>query len=573
MFNNNKAYLWGLLAGGFVYAHPVIAMTEPEQVIQQQQQRIEADRKAIERQQRQHSPLRYPKPTIESNKPGGPCFVIERVELKGAENIPKADQQTIAKPILSQCVDLNLINQQLRQISSWYFDRGYITSRAYIESQDLSTGLLVITVIEGFIEDTVLKDETSRLNVWTAFPGDKGDNLNLRDIEQGLENLNRLQSTNATIALLPGQLPGASIVEVELEQGKPWQMSLSRDNSGQDSSGRDKNGLFFSLDNPLGLNDFSYINYQNDNEPGSSNKANQSLAWHWDMPLAYWQFGIDISYFDYLTTQGRALDSFELSGSSLSQSVYLSRVLYRDRNSKLRWKMDLGRKKSRNLIEDTVIPLSSHVLAIGGLELDYELYLANKSSWQLGFRYERGLSLFDARQDEDSELVQKAQFDKFIVDIDYQKIFDGLPTFFPSNTPLIFESSLHLQQSSDALFSTEQISIGGLYSVRGYHGNSIAASSGAYWRNSLKLQWRPAWSQGWLNVVQPFVAIDVGAIRDRDNDFNSGTYAALKGWSVGTALSNQYLTIQVSYERPLNPPGWLPLDDQEQWHFNIAVSY
>ncbi|WP_350307981.1 POTRA domain-containing protein, partial [Photorhabdus viridis] len=72
-----------------------------------------------------------------------------------------------------------------------------------LRAQDLSSGTLMITVNEGKIESISLDDETPR-SLKMAFPGMIGKTLNLRDIEQGMERLNRLPSQQVAIDIQPG---------------------------------------------------------------------------------------------------------------------------------------------------------------------------------------------------------------------------------------------------------------------------------------------------------------------------------------------------------------------------------
>lgn len=348
-------------------------------------------------------------------------------------------------------------------------------------------------------------------------------------------------------------------------------MSLSRDNTGQAATGELINGLFLGVDNLLGLNDFSYLNIQKDNASGSTGKASKSVAWHWDMPLGYWSMGLDISYFDYLSTVQSNSQQFETAGTSLSQSLFLSRIIYRDQDSKLKLRTSLERKQNKNYIEDILLD-SSRVLGIGNIGIEYEKYLPNKSQWQFGFNYYRGLSLFGAPKDEDRVAGNpKAQFDKFVAHIDYQKT-GNLKISDKTQLALKFQSTLHAQHSSDRLFGSEQISIGSLYTVRGYKGSSLSASSGAYSRNSLTLEWQPQWGGNWLQSVNSFIAFDVGAIRDSEKLYSQDTFAHLMGWATGAQLSGEHYSINIVYARPHNSPRWLSAAS-EQWHFNLNVKY
>lgn len=393
---------------------------QQQQILQEQQQRQQALHDRIEQQQNRHQTIDInPLPDVDKTFES-PCFDIASIMLDGADHMLTANQQLLTLPFINQCIDLDKINHLLKDISQWYFDQGYVTSRAYVTAQDLSSGHLVITIIEGTIEDIKLTDPNSRINTSTAFPSHSGELLNLQDIEQGLEQINRLQSNQATMDILPGKAPGLSVINVKSQTSKPWLISLSRDNSGQDSTGELMNGLFTSFDNPLGLNDYTYLNLQKENT-ADAGKSSESTGWHWDMPLGYWNMGVDVNYFEYLTTLSIIGNDIETSGTSLTQSLFLSRVLYRNQDSKLKLRTQLERKKIENFIEGVRLDNSSRTLSIGNIGLAYDQYLPDQSQWQLALNYYRGLRLFDAPDDKKRITdTPKAQFEKFIARVDYQ---------------------------------------------------------------------------------------------------------------------------------------------------------
>ena len=409
----------------FIFA-PIITYAQTaaeiqQQLLQQQQQRNQDLRDNIEQQQKQHQSIELQSLDNQAINPDGPCFDIDTIILEGAHLLSPEKQYSLTHSFTQQCLNLHKINQLLQIISNEYSQQGYVTSRAYVSAQDLSQGQLIITVIEGTIEAFSLTDPHSQLNIFTAFPFNHQQVLNLRDIEQGLEQINRLQSQQATMELIPGEIPGSTVIKVKSQSSKSWQANLSRDNSGQRATGELMNTAFFSLDNPLGLNDFSYLNFQQDNEPTRAMKKSKSLAWHWDMPLGYWNVGVDISYFEYLSTIQSIAAQFETSGTNLSQTVFVSRILHRGQNNKLKLHSRLERKKSENFIEDILLD-SSRILAIASVGLQYEHYLANQGQWDLKLNYYRGLSLFNAPKDSNRlENSPKAQFDKVIAQINYQQ--------------------------------------------------------------------------------------------------------------------------------------------------------
>ena len=70
---------------------------------------------------------------------------------------------------------------------------GWTTTRVLAPAQDLKSGRLRLTILPGKIRYVAMTPDSSRrFWLYSAFPAHDGDLLDLRDIEQGLENLQRL---------------------------------------------------------------------------------------------------------------------------------------------------------------------------------------------------------------------------------------------------------------------------------------------------------------------------------------------------------------------------------------------
>ena len=100
----------------------------------------------------------------------------------------------LLKPYIGQCLGVTQINELLKVITNHYIEKGLITSRAYLPQQDLSGGHLTVLVVEGKLEG-LKSAEGSQLSdreLAMAFPGRTGELVNLREIEQMVDQLNRL---------------------------------------------------------------------------------------------------------------------------------------------------------------------------------------------------------------------------------------------------------------------------------------------------------------------------------------------------------------------------------------------
>ena len=118
----------------------------------------------------------------------------------------------------------------LRGLTSYFavfkivlIDFGYVTTRVVVEPQDLRSGMLVLTVIPGKVGRIQLQDQSAipfatRGTLWFAMPMAQGDILNIRNIEQGLENLKRVPSADANMELVPTDAVGETDVVIAYKQ-------------------------------------------------------------------------------------------------------------------------------------------------------------------------------------------------------------------------------------------------------------------------------------------------------------------------------------------------------------------
>ncbi len=138
------------------------------------------------------------------------CFYIAEIELDGADALSAADRRTLLKPYLGQCLGVVQLNALFKRITDLYIRRGLVTSRAYLPQQDLSSGHLKVIVVEGRLEG-LRPAEGSKLSAREldmSFPGSAGNLLNLRQIEQMFDQLNRQPSNQAQMELTPGKAVG-----------------------------------------------------------------------------------------------------------------------------------------------------------------------------------------------------------------------------------------------------------------------------------------------------------------------------------------------------------------------------
>ena len=171
--------------------------------------------------------------------------------------------------------------------------------------------------------------------------------------------------------------------------------------------------------------------------------------------------------------------------------------------------------------------------------------------------YERGLSAFGALRDADGlpDDAPHAQFGK----LRYQ--FGYFYPFRAAGMDAEFSSRIEGQRAQDALYGSEQILVGGIYSVRGFSETNLSGDNGWFSRNELAL--RPALSlAGRALPLRVYAGVDFGGVSSRAAALPSGH---ISGIAAGVSGGWDRLSFDIFYARPLSRPDFLPREGGRTW--------
>lgn len=149
-------------------------------------EQAQRQREAITRANRVEPIAAQPTPIV-----NGTCFTIWQVGFVNSTLLSAQNKQRLTQAYINRCLNVNDINQLIHDVSNGYIAQGDVTSHAFLREQHLSSVILTLMVLEGRIETITINDREERA-LRMAIPARKGDILNLRDLEQGMEQLNRL---------------------------------------------------------------------------------------------------------------------------------------------------------------------------------------------------------------------------------------------------------------------------------------------------------------------------------------------------------------------------------------------
>ncbi len=448
--------------------------------------------------------------------------------------------------------------------------RGYITSRALVEAQNLNSGRLRLRIIPGRIQALRLESPEPGTRptaenelpplLTSASPARRGDVLNLRDLEQTLENLKRVPTAEADIRIEPGTAPATSDWVVRHHQGFPLRLTLSADDSGSPGTGVYQGSATVSWDAPLGLNDLFYATQNKDLGGGEDgNRGNRGQSLHYSLPWGYWSLGLTHSNSRYFQSVVGLNQTYVYSGTSAITELRLSRVLVRTAVGKTSASLKAFRRRSNNYIDDTEVQIQRRV--VGGWEagLAHRTVLGG-ASLDGSLSYKVGTGDFGSLPaPEEASGTGTSRFGLTLAE---------LSLLVPLNWQYLpqarYSALLRWQHNLTSLTPQDRFAIGGRYTVRGFDGvNVLSAERGVLLRNEISA------SIPGGPPLSGFVGLDYGCVDGPSSDDLAGKQLA------GAVLGLRGAWRQLSYEVFVGTPLYKPQGfrtDNTTAGFNLILS-
>ncbi len=456
-----------------------------------------------------------------------PCFRVDTVRLEGAHREGFGFLQKYLDGYRHRCLGQQGLRLLAHRASDLLLARGYVTSRLVVPEQNLATGHLRVVLLAGTVAAVRLAPGSAAVDWRSALPIRPGDVLNLRAIEQGLEQLKRVPAQDAKIDIAPGARPGTSDLVLTVTRGKRWRVVANLDDSGADSTGKEQGGLTLAIDQPLGINDLLSVGYTHSLGDLSRSQGTHGSRFQYSVPWGNWTFALASMRYGYRQTIYGAVQWFAYTGTSNTTSTSATRLLHRDAHSRTALEATLTTRGERSYIDSVQIQTQHRQVTSAELALIQRRYLG-RSQLDLRLAYRWGVPWLGGQW---RPSVAGGPSNRY----GFATLDAGLSTPFQVfSVPLAWLSELRVQATGDTLYAEDDLAIGGRYTVRGYDGNSaLAGRHGYYWRNTLSLPLGGSSAQLYGGVDLGRVGGD--ALRGFGSHRLSGAVVGIRGARYGLA--------------------------------------
>lgn len=475
-----------------------------------------------------------------------PCFEIDTFEWRHADAFPWLRREA---QLSRGCVGPN----GLRAIRDWVtrrlIARGYVTSAATIPEQDLSAGRLIVEIVGGRIG--AIDDGGGRIG-WPAmlFPRHSNDLLNVRDLDQALENIRRLPGDSATaFDLVPGAALGDTDVIVRhLGSAQRARFIVTVDNSGLEATGRNQLGAIFAIDSPLYLYDQLVLTYNSDAAFHNESLGSQAKSAAWNVPIGYASVSLGVSEWTSRQTLSGNIPGFvvpPLEQRTRRYNAGLTFVPLRSGHGKTTLRFQISRREDRSWIGATELDVYRRDIVGYGVGVLHHEKLANGSvDAGIGMRGNvTGLSAHPGHVND-----QRAWDGRYRI---VSATLGADARFQIGARRFGYRGTFRMQRTPGTAPSTEFMQIGGRYTVRGFDGNNtLTGANGWTWRNEL--------ATDVFGATEIYAALDAGQVSGAGASEGAGRDGrTLVGATIGMRGGYKLLGYGVALGVPVRKPASL----------------
>lgn len=201
-----------------------------------------------------------PRPAPPAVAAPGRTFVLKRITLKGNDAIPTDELLAPVRERIGTQVGLADLETIAAQITRVYRERGYALAQVVIPPQDVTSGNVELSVLEGRVghvrldiaAGTPVRENLLRARVAAIRVGAP---LRQNDLERTMLMLSDLPGVQVSSAIEAGDEPGTVDLTIRVAPGKRWTFSTDVDNYGSPTTGTWRLGALARLNSPFMIGD------------------------------------------------------------------------------------------------------------------------------------------------------------------------------------------------------------------------------------------------------------------------------------------------------------------------------
>lgn len=476
--------------------------------------------------------------TSAQSEPELSCFQISKIEYVNTHGdiIPPPWQRyaTNLPLALPSCFTATDINALIPTATAQLVADGWVTARLGIANQDLSTGVLKLTLVVGTFDELLVPEDIPASRWQRTLTVAKGKPINLSDIEQTVEQLNRLPSQKATINLVPSASQGMSNLALDIQDQGP----LFRGTLGYSENQSKTTTATFAWDRPFVGTDQLNLSVSHD---ALNTLQNYSINANWSVGLG--DHTLKITSRDKINKRAieGAYETFISETTSEGLQFDYTQRLYRNNDTLFDFIVTGARDKDRSYIDGTEIDVQARDQAFGEVALRLSA-ASSVANWVVTLSQQRGMPQWFGDDDPIGLPAGRPthRYELLKLNVNRTQTFPAA-----NNNRMVLTNNFVGQHSHDNLHGANQFSVGGRGSVRGFS-SSLTAESGWYLSNQISHITQKD------HTLAPYFALDIGEVSGPSTAYLEGTQ--IVGFGFGQKITSGALTFEAELSKPMYGP-------------------
>jgi len=190
--------------------------------------------------------------------PGGPTVLVRSVVFAPSSAfLSTAELDAIRARYVGRRLDFRGISMLLREVNDLYAEKGVVTAAAVLQPQDLDSGTLTVTLVEGQVGvvGVVGEAQTRPDYVFNRVRFARGTTVDVPTAAEDIAFFNRTNRAQVRLLLQPGAAFGLTDLLFGITEPPPHQLQVIFDNNGVASTGRFRGSVIYRRYGLIGRDD------------------------------------------------------------------------------------------------------------------------------------------------------------------------------------------------------------------------------------------------------------------------------------------------------------------------------
>src|SRR5574344_2390228 len=463
-----------LLSAGVSMAAPMsMPGLNPEVINKQNQRQIEGqqvDKKFIQtvpedldKEKKQLEDAKK-KETIQGNLTYNPSFKLNKVVFTGNTKIPEKQLQKLTAQLVGKDIRFENILDLTVKASRYYQKKGYLTSYAYLAPQEVKDGVVVISIKESkVVNKEAIGNHWARewyfKNVAMSGQGLQQDKIfNAKDLQGAMKTINQENYMKAS-AELSKDKNDDTVIKLHVADRFPLKFSLGWDDFGRDYTGRQRFTGILGLDNVTGIGDKIY--------GGAILGQDQTGALAgYQIPINKYGTKLSFDYSYSRVTLGGPYRNMDIVGNATDYAIRLTHPLINTATKDLTASISVDAVNSTSRSHNPYNTFSDYRLRVLRTGL-YGMFDDSHGRTIANIGADLGTNGLGA-----SDNIDKGPHSVFY------KIIAGVTRVQRLPKECLGSVRINGQYSPEPLYYSEQMYLGGVYSIRGYQPSELLGDYG-----------------------------------------------------------------------------------------------